>query len=499
LTNIYKDIDELNENIDSGVNFMEKIKDKLNKLIKVDKSVTIKKNRMDGHYFYLTKSRYAILEKAFASLEHIVVDGKTIKIKDFDIRLIKNAVKIKYAIAEKSKSLVNCSDQLAMLTKKYYVLHLFKLYQKYNNMFKYFDSVVSFVDYLKTGAKTAKLYNYFRPTFVDGIKCGYIKCKNLRHPIVERIIEHEYVPHDIELGGDLKGMLIYGLNSAGKSILMKAVGLSIIMAQAGFYVPAEKFEYSPYKSLFTRITGNDNLFRGLSSFGLEMTELEAIMKRANNYTLVIGDEVCRGTEHISGNCIVAGSLIRLSERNASFIFATHLHELIKLRRIKNASNIAAYHLSVEHDKNTNTLIYDRLLKEGSGDSIYGITAMSHVVNDKEFVDLVLSFKNELLQSHNTVIPVKKSRYNSEVLVYKCQVCGKRDLDAEMSALQTHHINFQKDCENGFSKEKPHIKMNSKANLAVVCETCHNNIHNNKLSVTGYVSTSSGKLLKVQQL
>ncbi len=107
----------------------------------------------------------------------------------------------------------------------------------------------------------------------------------MRHPIIERLEQGTlYVPNDIEIGvsNDIAqtGMLLYGTNVSGKSSLMKAVGLNIIMAQSGFYVAAEEFNFRPYQRLFTRILNADNIFRGESSFAVEMGE-RGILKRRN--------------------------------------------------------------------------------------------------------------------------------------------------------------------------------------------------------------------------
>jgi len=100
---------------------------------------------------------------------------------------------------------------------------------------------------------------------------------------------------------------IVGENGAGKSTLMKSIGLNIIMAQIGYYVAATDFNYNPYVNLMTRICGMDNIFKGMSSFMVEMMELMAILKRNDCNTLVLGDEICRGTEEKSANIIVSPS------------------------------------------------------------------------------------------------------------------------------------------------------------------------------------------------
>jgi len=264
------------------------------------------------------------------------------------------------------------------------------------------------------------------------------------------------------------------------------------------FVPANEFVFSPYTSLYTRITGIDNIFRGLSSFAVEMLELKAILKRAGPKTLVIGDEVCRGTEHISGNALVASTIINLAKLESSFMFATHLHEIATMDRVTELENVKSFHISVEYDPKTDTLVYDRNLKPGPGEPVYGIIFAKHIIHDNNFIELATSIKNDLLKTYNELIPGKTSRYNSDLFVHECQLCGKKDQKLHISPLETHHINFQKDCTNGFSKNKPHIKKNSKANLIVLCNECHDKIHNENINVEGYVMTSEGKSVVVKK-
>ena len=124
---------------------------------------------------------------------------------------------------------------------------------------------------------------------------------------------------------DSKGVLLFGTNAAGKSSLMKAVGLNVILAQAGFYVACSEFQIKPYTQIFTRILNNDNIFKRQSSFAVEMSELRSILKRSDNKSLVLGDEVCSGTETTSALSIVSASLKTLSDIKCSFIFTSHLH------------------------------------------------------------------------------------------------------------------------------------------------------------------------------
>ena len=366
---------------------------------------------------------------------------------------------------KKSNRLIILREKIMNLTKEYYVNELTTYYKKYKGLFNKINKLVALVDFTKSSAKTALMYNYTKPKLVTkkDYDNGFINCKKLRHPIIERInTEIEYVPHDISLGNDftntkkenLNGMLIYGLNSVGKSSLMKAVGLSIIMAQCGMYVPAEKFVFSPYNSLYARITGNDNIFKGLSSFALEMTELRGILSRTGPKTLVIGDEVCRGTEYTSANAIVTATIIKLAKTNSTFMFATHLHQIAGLKKIKELDNVKAFHLTVEYDKDRDILKFDRKLKEGPRESVYGITVAKYIIHDNSFIKLAQEIKNEIMNKPNELLGDKTSKYNSNIYIDKCEVCEKKTKNANefVGYFDTHHINHQKDCEDGFVKK-----------------------------------------------
>jgi DNA mismatch repair protein MutS len=262
---------------------------------------------------------------------------------------------------------------------------------------------------------------------------------------------------------------------------MKAVGLSIVMAQSGLYVPAEKFEYKPYEMLMTRITGNDDILKGLSSFAIEMIELQNIIKRANDNTLIIGDEICRSTEVISANSIVASAVMMLSKKKSSFIFATHLHELVKLDEIKSLENVKPYHLSVIYNETDDTIIYERELKEGNGNPIYGIEVAKYIIKDKEFIENAQKIKNKLLNETNNVLTNKKSRYNGKLYMDKCYLCGSNE------NLETHHLIEQKEFKEG-NKSK-----NNLGNLIVICNECHKNIHKQNKHLKNHLTTTGVKL------
>lgn len=523
----YNKIDKYQKVIDKNMTFMNNICDVLSEYItdrgkakfikKNDVKIIVKSNDRDGYYLSTTKTRAQSLKKKFKELEK-KMEGETVTIPitdDYELdpseltfKILKGETKIFFEdLKIASDEIIDIKKELIPAVERQYDRVLKYYYTKFNNIFKKLNKFVAIVDFIKSNSKTAVLYNYCKPKIVTKnnklLGNGFIRCTQLRHPVVERIINNvEYVPHDITLGKDenyeegddcIEGMLLFSINGAGKSVMMKSIGLSIIMAQCGMYVPATSYEYSPYESLYCRITGNDNLFKGLSSFTLEMTELRAILKRSGPKTLVIGDEVCRGTEQISGCSIVASTLITLSNTGSSFIFATHLHKIAKMKRIKELKNVRAFHLTVEYDEEKDVLVFDRKLKPGLGPEVYGVTVAKYIIQDNEFMKLTQEIKNELMNIPNELLLNKTSPYNSKVYVNVCAICHKNV--KEYGYLHTHHINHQKDCDNGFVNAKPHIQKNHGSNLVVLCRKCHHKVHDNEIDIIGYKDTSKGRLLE----
>jgi hypothetical protein len=310
---------------------------------------------------------------------------------------------------------------------------------------------------------------------------------------IEKLKIQKYCGFEVDKN---KRFLLEDFTVTHNSGCMKAVGLCAILAQAGLFVPCDSLTISPYSSLYTRISGDDNIFRGLSSFSLEMVELNAILKRANKKTLVIGDEICRGTEHISGNALVGSAIISLSEVESSFIFASHLHEIMEFDEIKEIPTVKAFHLSVKCDSK-NGLVYDRTMKEGCGEKIYGVVVAQNIVQDKKFIDMAVKLRNKLTESYDGILSGKKSKYNKNIMVYACHLCGTKDRDVHISNLETHHINFQSNCENGVVTDKKHLKKNNEANLIVLCNDCHDKIHAGKIVLDKYIMTSEGRKIIIK--
>jgi len=210
-----------------------------------------------------------------------------------------------------------------------------------NDEFLFIDNLINLTkecDMIQCKAFLAIKNNYCKPQIIESEE-SFVEVEKIRHCLIEQLNSQElYVSNDFDLGLTQKGILLYGTNAVGKTSIIKSIGISIIMAQSGFFVPCESFRYSPYKYLFTRILGNDNIFKGLSTFAVEMSELRTILKFAQKNSLILGDELCSGTESSSALSIFTAGLEKLHEIGCSFIFATHFHEIVKYEEIQNLEN-----------------------------------------------------------------------------------------------------------------------------------------------------------------
>ena len=213
----------------------------------------------------------------------------------------------------------------------------------------------------------------------------------------------------------------------------------------------------------------------------------AILKRNNQNTIVIGDEICRGTEEKSANIIVTYMLETLSKSKTSFITATHLHHIAKLPSVVKLERVKPMHLKVEYDVENDSLIYSRQLEKGQGDKFYGVQVAKYIMKDIDFNRRTKEIENEYDETTN-----KTSKYNSNNWMIDCYFCKS------CKKLETHHINWQKDCENNRVKNKPHLNKNSNYNLLTVCQKCHDKIDRGEIDVSGWIMTSNGKKLKFKK-
>lgn len=503
--NIHNEIDQLQEKINSTTNFMDYLIkaleiyiDEKNYFKKSDSEqeskslITLKFNERDGHYLLITNRRCEIMknnikQKKITKLNIGSIELDIDELKYEPLPKSSNTKITCQKVKDLSSNLVVCKQEMAKKLKETFKIDMKSINEKYGKLFHYWSNKVAYIDFINGGAICSLENHYCRPT-INLKESSYFKASELRHPIVEKInTNFSYIPHKIELGESTEqnGILLYGINSSGKSTLMKSIGINIILAQIGYYTASTSFEYSPYYSLFTRICGNDNMFRGQSSFQVEMMELMAILKRHDSKTLVIGDEICRGTEEKSANIIVCIMLENLAKSKTSFITASHLHKLATMESVKNISSLKAKHLKITYDQINETLIYDRHLSDGQGESFYGLQVAKFLMKDKLFNERA----NEICMEYDNIVKDKTSKYNSDVYLHECEICKNKE------KLESHHIKWQKDFNSkNIHKEEFGIQKDDAYNLVVLCQECHDKVDRDQIKVYGWKETTNGRKL-----
>lgn len=241
--------------------------------------------------------------------------------------------------------------------------------------------VISEIDVLSSFALVSEKYNYIRPIITTG---NEIKVLNSRHPVVERVLKgEEYVPNDIVMDNNTDILLITGPNMAGKSTYMRQLGIIAIMAQIGCFVPAEEATLPIFDKIFTRIGASDDLVSGESTFMVEMMEASRAIKYATRNSLILFDELGRGTATFDGMSLAQAILEYVANKiKCKTLFSTHYHELTDME--KTIPNLKNKHVSAVEENSNITFLHK--VKDGSVDKSYGINVAKLAGLPDEVID-----------------------------------------------------------------------------------------------------------------
>ncbi|WP_151028926.1 MutS-related protein [Aliarcobacter cibarius] len=507
-------IDELNKQNDLLFSKLEIIKEHILGFLKSDDESYVGINRLDkeGFFLTLTKNRFNLIKDELLK-SHLIIDNDLLLFKDFTIKTQTNSVKISCRLMEDiSDKYVHNLKKIVEINKIVFKEKLCEFEKKFATLLSELVMFIAEIDLTVSNIKTSKKYNYTCPKIVKTKDDeNFIELIKLRHPIIESNEESGiYVPNDIILGelnlaskeyqdniiiknsnsinlqnNKMHGVLLFGINSSGKSSLMKAIGISVIMAQAGFFVPCKSMRFSIFDSIFTRISGADNIAKGLSSFAVEMMDLKNIFNRATKKSLILGDEISHSTETLSGLSIVASAILKLARLEALFVFATHLHQLPQIPEIEKLKNIICLHLAVMYVDDEDKLVFNRKLDYGSGSSIYGLEFAKSLHMDREFLNVANEIRKRLSDDYTKIERLthkNSSKYNSNLYTSTCTICGRACDDI-------HHIVEQsKANSDGFIG---HINVNHKYNLIPLCKLHHKMVHDGTININGFVTTSKG--------
>jgi DNA mismatch repair protein MutS len=485
-------LDELIDKQSENIELFHRIKEVLNNLMKIKCSnqsethidyVREHETEKSGSSLQITKKRGTVLKTILSEIacsqNPVLKITGVVSIPAKDFKITNSSAsndEIDCPLLTKiTKEIVTAKDKINKEIGIVYGSFIEILEKEWFGVLENIANYVSKLDVLQCKAYIAKEYHYCRPTIVDSEK-SFIDAKDLRHCLIEHIQQNElYVCNDLEIGKDVNGILLYGTNAVGKTSMIRALGISCVLAQAGMFVPCSQYHYKPYTSIFSRILGNDNIFKGLSTFAVEMSELRIILKLADKNSLILGDELCSGTETESAQSIFVAGLNELHEKDSSFIFATHFHEIINYEEVVAMKKLQMKHLSVYYDRELDCLVYDRKLKEGSGTKMYGLEVCKSLHLPEEFLDKAYALRSKYFPETRGELSYETTVYNSKKIRGKCEIC-KINIGEEI-----HHLQEQREADtNGFIGN---IHKNHIANLVSVCQKCHDNIHSSQKTET----------------
>jgi DNA mismatch repair protein MutS len=266
-------------------------------------------------------------------------------------------------------------------------------------------AAIATLDVICALAETARLFRYCQPKLNDTLR---LVIKDGRHPVLDQnLVEEKFVPNDTSLDGEnLRLAIVTGPNMAGKSTYIRQVALIVLMAQIGSLVPAESAEIGLVDRIFTRVGANDDLARGQSTFMVEMNETSNIVNNATERSLVILDEIGRGTSTFDGLSIAWSVAEFLHDKiKARTLFATHYHELTKLAEER--SGVCNFNVAVREWNDQ--IIFLRKIVPGGADKSYGIQVARLAGLPKEILDRAKEILGRLEKPDGTTAPSAKPR------------------------------------------------------------------------------------------
>ncbi|MBF7024101.1 DNA mismatch repair protein MutS [Staphylococcus kloosii] len=286
--------------------------------------------------------------------------------------------------------------------------------------------IISELDCLQSFAEIAQKYNYVRPTFSQD---KTLQLQDSRHPVVERVMDHnDYVPNDCKLDQDTFIYLITGPNMSGKSTYMRQVAIISIMAQMGAYVPCSSAVVPIFDQIFTRIGAADDLVSGKSTFMVEMLEAQKALANATEHSLIIFDEIGRGTSTYDGLALAQSMIEYVAHTSkAKTLFSTHYHELTTLdQTLPSLKNV---HVAANEYKGE--LIFLHKVKDGAVDDSYGIQVAKLAHLPEEVIDRAQIILEQFEQHNAGQSVAKQAPQNEEDM----QVDAQKEADSNSNQFE----------------------------------------------------------------
>ena len=377
-----KELDELKNLSSSGKDFILKLEKEERERTGI-KTLKVGFNKVFGYYIEVSKGAISEIKDEYGYIrKQTLVNGE---------RYITQSLK------EKEDLILN-SEEKSMAMEYEIFLSIRDKVKEYIPALQEISNIISEVDVLQSFASCAESYNFVKPEITNERN---IYIKDARHPVVEVVSKKEYVPNDIIMDEKTNILLITGPNMSGKSTYMRTLAIIVIMAQIGSFVPCSKAVLPIFDKIFTRIGASDDLVSGESTFMVEMKEANNAVSNSTKNSLLLFDELGRGTATYDGMSL-AQSILEYIHNNigCKMLFSTHYHELTSLdKELRNLKNV---HVSAKEEDGKITFLHK--VKQGPVDKSYGI----HVAS-------LVNLPNEIIERAEEILNVyEKSEKKKEV-------------------------------------------------------------------------------------
>ena len=374
--NYNKDLDELKDLRKGGKDFVAKFEKEEKERTGI-KNLKVGYNKVFGYYIEVSKGNIDLVKEEYGYIRKQTLTNCE--------RYISPILK------EKEDQILNAEEKIIDLEYELFI-NIRDEVKGYIKELQEISKTISEIDVLQSFATISEENNYIKPKLNEKGKINIIEG---RHPVVEKVLEgKEYVSNDIKLDEKTNVLLITGPNMAGKSTYMRQMAIISIMAQIGCFVPAKEAELPIFDAIYTRIGASDDLVSGESTFMVEMIEANNAISNATEKSLILFDELGRGTATFDGMAL-AQSIIEYIHENikCKTFFSTHYHELTDLENtLKNLKNV---HVSAHEEDGNITFLHK--VKEGSIDKSYGI----HVAKLANLPKSLINRSNEILKIYES--------------------------------------------------------------------------------------------------
>ena len=336
------------------------------------KNLKVGFNKVFGYFIEISKGNLPLVKEEYGYIRK---------------QTLTNCERFINPILKEKEDLVLSAEEKIINLEYSLFLEIRKKCQEYTHTIQAISNTISEIDVLSSFALISEKYNYVRPTIADDHNLLIVSG---RHPVVEKVIKEEYIPNDIIMDNSTSILLITGPNMAGKSTYMRQLGIIVIMAQIGCYVPAKSATLPIFDKIFTRIGASDDLVSGESTFMVEMTEAANAIKNASENSLILFDELGRGTATFDGMSLAQAILEYINNViGCKTLFSTHYHELTDLENT--LDKLVNKHVSAEEKNGKITFLHK--VKDGSIDKSYGINVAKLANLPKEVTDRATEILN----------------------------------------------------------------------------------------------------------